>query len=285
MWGLRTIQVICRDIWALHLDTLPSSPPPEPILHAEDLAGGPSHRSRSRARDSAHVNEEAEKDDTDKEDSDEEDELKPSSAQSSSNSNSLSEDEEKEKSKRNKSAPPIAELDAALAELSERSSSSSGEEDELAGPPSIQAAYAKKRRHTGLGPREGPLSTLVVLLLACWFLRLPIMYKDIIRLVEQYKIPWLESVREIPTSMRRHLSKWAVAALTPAVRLHRAFDTSFWLYSTHTLVQHPPTVHKLHNYTGRLARALSARYGIVVPEINAGPLLWRTVRALGGTRE
>lgn len=209
----RRMQVICRDVWALHLDTLPSPPPPEPILHAEDLAGGPS---QSRARDSARADEEEDKEESDKEDSGEEDELKASSAKSSSDSDSSSDDEDARK----KSAPPIAELDAALAELSERSSSS-GSGDEDAGPSTAPPAHAKKRtRHADLAAREGPLSTLVVLLLACWFLRLPVMYQDIVRLVEQYKLPWLESAREIPASMRRHLNKWAIAALTPPVRLH-----------------------------------------------------------------
>ncbi|KZV76097.1 hypothetical protein PENSPDRAFT_570477 [Peniophora sp. CONT] len=249
-------EIICRDIWALHLDMLPSPPPAEPILHAEDLAGGPSRRFQSRAQDPDHNKDEEENGDSDKEDSDE-DQLKTGSAQSSSDSDSSSDEGETRKF-----APPNPELDAALAELSERSSSSSGSGEEDATTSAVPAVDKKRHRHAGLGAREGPLSTLIVLLLACWVLRLPVMYTDIIRLAEQYKIPWLELVREIPASMRRHLSKWAIAALTPA---------------------HPPSVRKLHKYTGRLARALGARYGVIVPEANSGPLLWRTVRALGGT--
>ena len=149
----------------------------------EDLAGGPSRRAQSRARDPLPGDNEDEKEDSDKEDTDEEDELKPSSAKSSSDSDSDSSSGSNNAERRNKSPPPIAELDEALAELSERSSSS-GSEDELAGPATAPVAHAKKQNHAGLGPREGPLSTLVVLLIACWFLRLPVMYKDIIRLVE-----------------------------------------------------------------------------------------------------
>ncbi|VDC07301.1 unnamed protein product [Peniophora sp. CBMAI 1063] len=261
LWELPPeFEIICRDIWTLHIDLLPFNPPPEPILHLEDLAGGPLDRSRSQTRDSARVDDETWKADSDKEDSGGEDQLKARSAKATSDSDVSSEDEAHDWRKR--SASPIAELEAALAELSERSSSSSGSEENFFGPTSAPIAHEKKHKHTSLGAGEGPLGTLVVLVLACWFLRLPVMYKDIISLVERFKVPWLECLREIPMSMRRHLSKWAISALTPV---------------------HPPTVHKLHKYAGRLERALNARYGIVLPEVNADPLLWRSVCALGGT--
>jgi RNA polymerase I-specific transcription initiation factor RRN7 len=38
----------------------------------------------------------------------------------------------------------------------------------------------------------------------------------------------------------------------------------------------------LHGLSARLARLLRSQFGIATPEVNAGPVLWRSVRALGG---
>ena len=51
------------------------------------------------------------------------------------------------------------------------------------------------------------------------------------------------------------------------------------------MVQHAPTTLGLHSLTARLAKRLLGSYKIHTPELNAAPLLWRVVRALGGGRE
>ena len=51
------------------------------------------------------------------------------------------------------------------------------------------------------------------------------------------------------------------------------------------MVQHAPAVLLLHSLTARLGRRLLGSYKIHTPELNASPMLWRVVRALGGSRE
>jgi RNA polymerase I-specific transcription initiation factor RRN7 len=51
------------------------------------------------------------------------------------------------------------------------------------------------------------------------------------------------------------------------------------------MAQHAPTALFLHSLTARLARRLVGSYKIHTPELNAAPMLWRVVRALGGSRE
>jgi hypothetical protein len=51
------------------------------------------------------------------------------------------------------------------------------------------------------------------------------------------------------------------------------------------MAQHAPTALLLHSLTARLARRLLGSYKIHTPELNAAPMLWRVVRALGGSRE
>lgn len=51
------------------------------------------------------------------------------------------------------------------------------------------------------------------------------------------------------------------------------------------LLQHAPSTLTIHAHASRLAKRLYASYGIFIPEANAGPILWRAVKCLGGTRE
>lgn len=101
------------------------------------------------------------------------------------------------------------------------------------------------------------------------------------RLIESYELPYLEALHHLPTTMIRHLTKHNVQALSPAVRtrVYPVRDTD------QQNAQHAPSVLLLHSLTARLARRLLGTYKIHTPELNAAPMLWRVVRALGGSRE
>jgi hypothetical protein len=83
--------------------------------------------------------------------------------------------------------------------------------------------------------------------------------------------------------MARHLSKHNVQALSPAVRGH-VFDVRDG-NQKRAIPQHAPSTLALHSLSARLARRLLGSYKIHTPELNAAPMLWRVVRALGGSRE
>lgn len=72
------------------------------------------------------------------------------------------------------------EEDPELAQLLRENSdlSSSSEDNEAAGP-AIQVVIERKRRGTNL--YEQPSSNIAVLMLACWSLRIPVLYRDLIK--------------------------------------------------------------------------------------------------------
>ncbi|KAI0032047.1 hypothetical protein K488DRAFT_50812 [Vararia minispora EC-137] len=231
-------ETMCRDIWALHLSLLPSPPLPEPFLHEQDLGIG-----RARKADATPTPSEPG--------------LQPRAAQA--------DDEEpvrEEPSSDSEDEPrPNSELDAILEGMGHSSGSSdaSDEEiDELARVPAGGSASESRL----LRRREGPASNIAVLVLACWHLRLPVIYMDFVRLIELHVIPYMEPLRALPEHMTRYLTKHAAQALTPA---------------------YAPTPRTLHRLSARLARKMHGVYAISTPEVNGAPLLWRVVRALGGT--
>ncbi|KAF8505783.1 hypothetical protein F5888DRAFT_1798751 [Russula emetica] len=224
LWKLPTeFEIICRDLWALHLSLLPSPPPPEPLLHHQATQG--------------HVGEHAsEETDTQGE--------KVSPDPSSPHGDDIEDN---------------ADVDELLRELSESSSSEDDKDDDSGQPRPKPEASGRKLK---LFSRNGPASNIALLMVACWTLRLPVMYLDFIRLIESYDLPYLEALHHLPTTMVRHLTKHNVQALSPA---------------------HAPTALLLHSLTARLARRMLGSYKIHTPELNAAPMLWRVVRALGGS--
>jgi len=48
--------------------------------------------------------------------------------------------------------------------------------------------------------------------------------------------------------------------------------------------QHSPGTRRVHSVTSRLAKKMYKKYGIFTPEMNAGPVLWRITKEMGGTR-
>jgi RNA polymerase I-specific transcription initiation factor RRN7 len=136
------LQIVCRDIWALHLSTLPRAIPPEPLLHKEDgESEPPSPPKRSSERELAH----------------------PDVGGDGSGSESVGPSSSEEEDD--------PELEALLEQLS--ASSEDGDPD-LSSAPIEHAHPTRKAR----GTSELPANTIAVLILACWTLRIPIIFRD-----------------------------------------------------------------------------------------------------------
>ncbi|KAI0347266.1 hypothetical protein BDW22DRAFT_1321340 [Trametopsis cervina] len=234
-------EVVCRDVWALHLCLLPNQPPAEPYHHLVEQYGG-----KKEPQQSSDPPQET---DEDKGEVDEQDKAGLSDDGSSSSSSDGEEDELQQDE----------EMQRLLRENSEAPSSSDDEDPEQE-PTQRQAPAGQKRRERSA--YDSPAANIAVLMLACWTLRIPVLYNDFIGLIESYDLPYLDPVRLLPESLATHLTKQARQALSP----HFA-----------------PTPMHIHKLTSRLAKLMHRIYGIYTPECNAAPLLWRAVNHLQGT--
>ncbi|KAF8076486.1 hypothetical protein FPV67DRAFT_1558944 [Lyophyllum atratum] len=267
VWGLpQEFEVICRDIWALHLDQLPDPPTAEPYRYMQEArdeeAGTPEQDMPATVRKET-------------EDDSAEEEEKQSDSESGEGEAGDEED------------PELAALLRANSDIEE---SSSGEDESVVEdkdkPPEGKRKSTKKgtgRRH-GRHIYESPASTIAVLIVACWTMRIPILCRDFIgqvcgaileiqlisypildSLIESYELPYLDPIARqlLPESMVSHLTKHNIQALSP---------------------HHAPSAQALHGLAARLSKMMYTSYGIVTPEANAGPILWRVVsQGLGGT--
>ena len=145
-------QTVCRDLWALHLSLLSDPPPAEPYLHAQENVGA-DRRDPEDAREQTPLDSDQEAGSSDESDRNEEEEKKQA----------LNVDEEEEED---------SELEALMRENSDLSSSS--DEDEAQG----KSLPKKKGKRKGRSVEESPVSTIAVLVLGCWTLRIPVMYRD-----------------------------------------------------------------------------------------------------------
>lgn len=240
IWKLPSeFEIICRDLWALHLSLLPSPPPPEPLLHKQATCGHPSD-GRSKSADPKKS----------KSNTTVGDKKAVEILPGQSNANTSESDDSEEDS----------ETDELLFLFSETSLSEDDKDDDDSRQPRPKPKSGGQKVDTFV--RNGPASNVALLMVACWTLRLPIIYMDLIRLIEYYDLPYLEPLHHLPESVVRHLTKHSIQALSPP---------------------HAPTTLELHSISARLARKLQGSYQIHTPELNAGPMLWRVVRALGGT--
>ncbi|CAL1700735.1 unnamed protein product [Somion occarium] len=271
LWELPAeYEVICRDVWALHLKLLRNPPPAEPYLYRQEQQdGGESSTAKASSQDQElgaqpqNLVPQEDEDDEQEEDGDrsEDEDIRSSSSKASSSrsSSSPSEDEDEEKD------PELAEL---LREASEAPSSpSEDEDDELYAsqrPPEDWDAYKKrKRRHRkSNNGYDSPAGNLAVLVVACWTLRLPITYMDFVRVIKAYELPYLDPVRLLPAPLTRHLPKHTIQALSP---------------------HHAPSVLHVHRLTSRLAKLLYTSFRVYTPEMHGAPMLWRAVQCLHGT--
>ncbi|KAK0230899.1 hypothetical protein IW262DRAFT_442222 [Armillaria fumosa] len=119
----------------------------------------------------------------------------------------------------------------------------------------------RKKRSPDLNKYRSVTSTIAVLMLACWAMRIPVMFRDFISAIEAYDLPYLDPVRLLPPTMVAHLTKAKIQSLS---------------------MQRPPRTLTLHNLTSRLAKKMHASFDVFTPELNAAPLLWRIIRVLGG---
>ncbi|OJT03792.1 RNA polymerase I-specific transcription initiation factor rrn7 [Trametes pubescens] len=240
LWELPPeFELICRDIWALNLALLPNPPTPEPLLHALD---GSEQDHASKASSSPRPSPEADEQNEREERADGSD-ADQSSSSSGSSSVSESDDEELEELMRENSETP------------------SDDDDEPTSTPRPRPTARRPRKRRTFGHYDTPASTVSCLVVACWTLRLPVMYVDFVRSVESYELPYLDPLRLLPESMTSHLRKHTVQALSP---------------------HHPPSPLYLHQLASRLARLMYSTYDIYTPEMNAAPILWKSVRCLHG---
>lgn len=146
------MQIICRDLWALHLSLLPSPPPPEPLLHKQATYGHPSSKlaDPKKSKSNTTVNS---------------DEILPGQT----NVNTSESDDSEEDS----------ETDELLFLFSETSLSEDDKDDDDSRQPHPKPKSSRHKVDTFV--RNGPASNVALLMVACWTLRLPIIYKDLIR--------------------------------------------------------------------------------------------------------
>lgn len=208
----QTWQIICRDIWALHLALLPNPPLIEPNHDnqgsTQDKQGGENLNTTAEKNDA--VTSESRDADSDKE------------------QRSQGEDDEE--------GGDDPELAALLQMNSDISSSSDSEIEE----PRRQEADVKAKRQKGRYSYEMPASTIAVLIVACWTMRIPIISRDFTRcdrflrwivaltsssnrLIETYGLPYLDPVSRklLPANMVAHLTKHNIQALSPHVRVYQ----------------------------------------------------------------
>lgn len=138
------MQIICRDLWALHLSLLPSPPPPEPLLHQQ----------ATQVHDGDHASEEIDA---------QVEKVSPDISDPSSPEGDDIEDN--------------ADIDELLRELSESSSEDDKDDNPEQPRPKPEASGLKLNPFS----RKGPASNIALLMVACWTLRLPVMYLDLIR--------------------------------------------------------------------------------------------------------
>ncbi|CAE6521504.1 unnamed protein product [Rhizoctonia solani] len=225
---------ICRTIWLLALDVLPQPPPPQPWLHAqtEDVS-----EKDGSAQEKCDLNEEH-----------------TSTAQNTDEPEGSSDDEADIEAQVNR------EIENLLREASE---TDSNPEIKKLDASEGQRAYNKKTRHTLY---DSVAANVSILVLTCWWLRVPVMYSDFIGLINAYQLPYLSVIPLLPDNMQKHLSTALRQELTPPVYF----------------ITHAPTVAALHVITRRIARRLHLAHGVDIPELNAAPILWRAVRAFQG---
>jgi len=106
---------------------------------------------------------------------------------------------------------------------------------------------------------DGPIHNIVLLIVGCWLLRVPIMYIDVIRAIEQHRIPYLDPFSHVTPQMAELMNKYVRMMLAPR-----------WA----------PRAAVLHSHASRFAKLLHSNYAISIPEYNFAPLLWRHVSHL-----
>ncbi|ELU41690.1 hypothetical protein AG1IA_04282 [Rhizoctonia solani AG-1 IA] len=228
---------VCRTIWLLALDVLPQPPPPQPWLYAQTDGSSERGGSAQEVLPLGEFSEAQTPEDTDEPEGLSDDEADIEAQMNQEIENLLREASETD------SNPDIKKMDA-----------SEG-----------QRAYNKNTRYTLYDSTAANISILV---LTCWWLRVPVIYSDFVSTSSSEKhgetLVFSTTTRAYPTRM---------SAVTPIL--------SRWLM-LYIDSKHAPTVAALHVITRRIARRLHLVHGVDIPELNAAPILWRAVRAFQG---
>ncbi|KAL4081675.1 hypothetical protein V8B97DRAFT_1924476 [Scleroderma yunnanense] len=221
LWNLPPeFEITCRDLWVLHLNLIPDPPPPEPFHYMQELNGG---SPLGTTTPGGHIGQEAD--------------FQPNASTDIFGDKSDAD----------------AELDALLQENSEVSSTNEDSSEEET--PRIKKRHIK--RSSLVDRYNRPENTISVLVLACWTIRVPVVYMDFINAIEDHSIPYLDHVRLLSPSLTRHLTKHAVQVLSP---------------------HHAPKASSLHRLASRFANLLYSNFGVIIPPLNVAPVLWRVVR-------
>ncbi|THV08460.1 hypothetical protein K435DRAFT_824947 [Dendrothele bispora CBS 962.96] len=202
LWKLPPeFEMVCRDIWTLHLSMLSDPVPENPSMELESEEKKDEEQSTS-PRSTSGLNARRK--------------LSPSSPSGSPSPSGDSEDDER-KENDDEEDPLLADLMRQNSETS--SQEESGDEQPIAGP-------AKIARTRGYSRHEGPAMNLAVLMVALWTMKIPVLYRDFAKHIEMWELPYLEPVRLLPQEMVLHLTKHNIQALSPTrtpdtIHLHK----------------------------------------------------------------
>ncbi|PWN42090.1 hypothetical protein IE81DRAFT_323916 [Ceraceosorus guamensis] len=129
--------------------------------------------------------------------------------------------------------------------------------------PSAQDSRARLRaqevseRDQSLRTMVNPtMSTLAIVYLALITARVPVLWADLIALVEQRRLPYLDALHTLPPDIVAPLPGRAIKALEP---------------------RHVPTIEELSKRACNIAEALNIDFCVTFPQLNAAPVLWRCV--------
>lgn len=191
--------MVCKDLWALHLSLLPDPPPSEPFFDARptrssspNLAKGkvqPEHqpsniRSKTKSRPHFTGTRPSSPLPSDSPSSSSEQDV-PGDAKDSNDDDDRDSGVGRVIKKRGEEEEQEDSEDSEMAELMRENSESEDDDDsELNDADSkgqMRGEAGEKRRKRGHNAHEGPVNNLAVLVVACWTLRIPMMYSDIIR--------------------------------------------------------------------------------------------------------
>ncbi|KAG8865225.1 hypothetical protein FRB96_000115 [Tulasnella sp. 330] len=248
LWKLpaEEFEILCRDIWALHLSLLPTPPhlvpPDDPKKESKDKEVEPDFVDESFIEPDPPAGAEAKYDAED-----------GSDKSASDGDISSGVDEE---------APPKPRLDpdpALVKLLQEVSDSESTRSRSSSSSRSSSHALGKavwRRRFAS------PAANIAVLVVACWTFRVPVIYMDFIWLIESYELPYLNPLKLLSPTLLPPLTAVLEQAIEP---------------------RHPPNIVVLHEITSRLAKLMHVDVGITAPEMNAAPIFWRAVHVFKGS--
>ncbi|KAG8853965.1 hypothetical protein FRC20_001126 [Serendipita sp. 405] len=227
IWSLPPeFEAICRDVWSIYLTVLPKQPEATPLTGQEDGLNPLKNAS-----------------------SDEEN--------ASERSESVSQSSDDDEMPREQG--PVDDLARLLDNLSD---TSEDEDEPIEKERSTQPEVAVARDRRNNSPYYGgPPANIAVIVVVCWILRIPVLYRDLIKLIKEHELPYLNPIERglFPKTMTRHMAQSLVRLLSPA---------------------EPPRTLRLHRLASHLAGKMYHQFSIAVPEANTHFVITRSLEAL-----